>query len=240
MRVKICGIMREEDALLAQQLGADFVGVVMAPESGRNVSAEKARRILSCVSIPGVVVTTHSSLGELRAIVHEVAPTYLQLHSEISPEVVGRIAKETVGKIAEEVAEESAGEKDAANAIQVAAGKEPGERTRLIKTIHVSAGRELGEYSELMDAYLEHVEYFLLDGAKGGSGKTVDWGVCAKVVAQSPKPVFLAGGLNPANVGGAIGIVRPFGVDVSSGVEESLGKKSREKMGKFIEVAKDG
>jgi phosphoribosylanthranilate isomerase len=206
MKVKICGIVREEDAILAQGFGADFVGVVMAPESKRRLALEKAKSILSCVSVPGVVVTTHSSIGELQEIAREVSPSYLQLHSEVPLVAMREISKE-VG---------------------------------LIKTLHVVAGRGMGEYSKLMREYSGYVEYFLLDGEKGGSGKTIDWDVCAKIVEASPKPVFLAGGLNPENVREAIGVVKPSAVDVSSGVEGILGGKSAGKMQRFIEVAKDG
>ncbi|MBN2121825.1 phosphoribosylanthranilate isomerase [Candidatus Micrarchaeota archaeon] len=206
MKAKICGIMREEDAELAAGLGADFLGVVMAPESKRSISAQEARRILSCVSIPGVVVTTHSSLEELQEIAGNVAPSYLQLHSDVPVDVLEGLAGET----------------------------------KLIKTLRAVAGREIGEYTKLMREYAKYSEFFLLDGEKGGSGKTIDWGMCAKIVAAAPKPVFLAGGLNPENVREAIGVVRPFGVDVSSGVEECPGKKSAEKMRRFIEVANNG
>jgi phosphoribosylanthranilate isomerase len=214
MKAKICGVMREEDAILAEKLGADLIGVVMAPESKRNVSAEKARSILSSVSVAGVVVTTHSSLGELEKLVEEVAPSLLQLHSHVPLEVV----RELSGKV------------------------------KLIKTLRVGGRKkesgkgegELERYSELMGRYAEFVEYFLLDGEKGGSGKTLNWETCAEIVREAPKPVFLAGGLNPENVREAIGVVNPFGVDVSSGVEESVGKKGAEKMKKFIEAAKNG
>lgn len=204
MKVKICGLMREEDAVFAQELGADFLGVVMAPGSKRNLPAERARKILSCVSILGVVVTTHSALEELQEIVRRVAPSYLQLHSEVPLEVVRGLAGEI----------------------------------KLVKTLQVAVGKELEDYLEIMRKHSEYVEYFLLDGERGGSGKTVDWELCAKIVEASPKPVFLAGGLNPENVREAIDAVKPFGVDVSSGVEESLGKKSVEKMEKFIGAAK--
>jgi phosphoribosylanthranilate isomerase len=74
------------------------------------------------------------------------------------------------------------------------------------------------------------------DQAYGGTGKTVDW-TLAQEAARST-PIILAGGLTPANVAEAIALVRPYGVDVSSGVEQSPGKKDPEKVKAFIQAAR--
>ena len=85
-----------------------------------------------------------------------------------------------------------------------------------------------------------NVRGFLIDAfsdqAYGGTGQTVDWGL-AQEVAQS-MPVVLAGGLTPVNVAEAITRVRPYGVDVSSGVELSPGKKDHKKVKDFIRAAR--
>jgi len=85
-----------------------------------------------------------------------------------------------------------------------------------------------------------NVRGFLIDAfsdqAYGGTGQTVDW-TLAQEAARSA-PIILAGGLNPANVAEAIRVVRPYGVDVSSGVEKNPGKKDPDKVKAFIGAAR--
>lgn len=74
-----------------------------------------------------------------------------------------------------------------------------------------------------LSAYRDVVDGFLLDSYRaGGTGKTADWSHCAAIVRAARRPVFLAGGLTTDNVGEAITRVRPFGVDVESGVSDHL------------------
>jgi phosphoribosylanthranilate isomerase len=107
----------------------------------------------------------------------------------------------------------------------------------IIKTVHVKGEESIQEakkHSRFSDA-------ILLDTAAkemGGSGKTHDWEISRRIVEAVEKPVFLAGGLTPENVREAVEMVRPYAVDVSSGVEREKGKKDLEKVRKFIEAAK--
>ena len=71
----------------------------------------------------------------------------------------------------------------------------------------------------------------------GGTGKRVDWGFAAEAVQACPKPVILAGGLNPENVGRAIEVVRPYGIDVSSGIEFMPGVKDHHMLRDFVAAA---
>ncbi|HEX78346.1 MAG TPA: phosphoribosylanthranilate isomerase [Dehalococcoidia bacterium] len=82
------------------------------------------------------------------------------------------------------------------------------------------------------------VAAYLLDGPKPGSGQGFDWGLARQAARQGR--VILSGGLTPDNVRQAIETVRPYGVDVSSGVESRPGRKDHHKLGAFIRAAKGG
>jgi phosphoribosylanthranilate isomerase len=113
--------------------------------------------------------------------------------------------------------------------------------TRCVQVIHVENESAL----DLIDHYAAHVHAFLLDSGRpnlpipeyGGTGRTHDWSVSAAFVRQSPHPVFLAGGLSAANVGEALRTVRPFGVDLCSGVRTE-GRLDRDKLAAFIDAVR--
>ena len=88
--------------------------------------------------------------------------------------------------------------------------------------------RELTRWSQI-----EEVDALLVDGSPGGQGTSFDWSALAKVKASCRKPLIIAGGLTPENVAEAIRVVRPYAVDVSSGVESEPGIKSRDLIEKF-------
>lgn len=94
--------------------------------------------------------------------------------------------------------------------------------------------------SALEPYWTERADRFIYDSSKPGTGQKADWEDARDFVAQSPKPVILAGGLNSENVEDAIRTVRPFGVDVSSGVEISRGIKDLRLIESFISAARRG
>ncbi len=109
---------------------------------------------------------------------------------------------------------------------------------RLIKAVHIGGGDEL----EKARAYEGVADAILLDTMspnKGGSGRTHDWSVSGKVIASIEKPVILAGGLGPGNVADAVRAVRPFAVDVASGVEAEGRVKDMALIKAFIRNAKE-
>jgi phosphoribosylanthranilate isomerase len=94
----------------------------------------------------------------------------------------------------------------------------------------VERARLFGTDAVLLDAYAA--------GAWGGTGKTFDWSVARRTREAVPK-LFLAGGLTPENVAHAVNVVRPFAVDVCSGVETSPGRKSFQLMRRFVKAASE-
>lgn len=108
---------------------------------------------------------------------------------------------------------------------------------RVIKSFRVGGSAADAVLPQLKDCPADAV---LLDtyvpGQPGGTGKTFDWSVAARAAVH--RPVILAGGLNPANVAGAVRTVRPFGIDVASGVERSPGKKDPAQVSSFVQLAR--
>jgi phosphoribosylanthranilate isomerase len=112
---------------------------------------------------------------------------------------------------------------------------------RLIKAVHVTGEDALGRAL----AFAADVDALLVDSRTadrlGGTGRTHDWAVSARIVAAvAPLPVYLAGGLRPENVREAVAQVRAAGVDVNTGVEHVDGRKDPARMREFVSRAKAG
>ncbi|HOB32948.1 MAG TPA: phosphoribosylanthranilate isomerase [Verrucomicrobiota bacterium] len=104
-----------------------------------------------------------------------------------------------------------------------------------MKAFRVRDADSLNRISEyLTDAWLLDAHS---ESAPGGTGETFNWALARQAIRYG-RPVFLAGGLTPSNVADAVRQVRPFGVDVSSGVESAPGKKDHEKVRQFIQAVR--
>jgi len=110
----------------------------------------------------------------------------------------------------------------------------------IIKVFHVDSRTDAADLIAEMSRFEDVAEYFLFDtGAEqeaGGTGKVFDWSRIQGI--STPRPFFVAGGLGPENVGQAISRLGPFGVDVSSGVEESAGQKDFELIDAFVSAVR--
>lgn len=197
VRIKICGITREGDALAAVQAGADALGFLFYPKSKRHISPEQARDIIRALPplITAVGVFANERAETIAAVRETCGLDAVQLHGEETPEFCRSLPGKTIKAF----------------------------RLRNAETLAVAQAFSTGAW--LFDGYSPN--------QRGGAGLPFNW----EWIRQSsplPRPFIVAGGLTPANVGNCIKTVRPYAVDVSSGVEEKAGKKDMEKMRRFV------
>jgi phosphoribosylanthranilate isomerase len=193
-RVKVCCIQSEAEAMLASEAGARFVGLVGSMPSGPGpVPDDVIARIAA--SVPAAVTSVLlTSREEAAAIVDHVRTTGVRAVQLVRPLSV---------RVRREVREELPG-------------------VRILQVVHM---QDRTSAPQALDA-AEEADYLLLDSGRpdariaelGGTGRTHDWALSARVVEEAPVPVFLAGGLHPGNVAEAVASVRPYGVDVCSGL----------------------
>jgi phosphoribosylanthranilate isomerase len=226
MWVKICGNTNLEDAALAAELGADAVGFVFAA-SRRQVTAAQVSAITMHLpdEVERVGVFDSHDAGEIAAVAQEAGLTAVQLHGGLDEKLLGQLRDRLAGRV------------------------------RVIQTLHWEVGSPANTESapdiqaDRLAAQIEcaaalGVDRFLIDSkvssSSGGIGVAFDWAAASKVFASAPAEVQLivAGGLTPENVALAIERLCPWGVDVSSGVEASPGRKDPAKLAQFIASAR--
>ncbi|GAB3691374.1 N-(5'-phosphoribosyl)anthranilate isomerase [Salinarchaeum chitinilyticum] len=129
------------------------------------------------------------------------------------------------------------------DAIQVHGTLEPDAVADLRERVHVDVIAAIGADEEALPAYADAADALLVDtpaaDGGGGTGRTHDWDATREATADLDVPVILAGGLDPENVADAIETVRPFGVDVASGVESSGGVKDHDALSAFVRNARE-
>ena len=209
-RIKICGLSNIDSALEAGKAGADFLGLVFAA-SQRQVSPETALPICNAVS----------SL--------EPRPTIVGVFVNTATQEVNQIADYChLDRV------QLSGDESWQYCQEI-------ERP-IIKVIHVSGSKPVGEILDEIETGYQSVKpepIFLLDSQVrdtfGGTGQTFNWQIAGEVSANYP--VIIAGGLNPTNVERLVSDVKPWGVDVSSGVE-TKGVKDMTKIIKFIKAVR--
>jgi phosphoribosylanthranilate isomerase len=219
MKIKICGITTLDDALAAIDAGADLLGFNFYPQSPRYIERANCAELVNRLRGRGeqatlVGVFVNIAADAVAACLDACNLDYAQLHGNEPPEDLAALAPW------------------AFKAIRPASTEE--------------AKRQVLRYLPAApDGYDTLVAdpprpAFLLDAAVpgqfGGSGQVADWEM-ARVLARR-WPLLLAGGLRPDNVAAAIEAVRPWGVDVASGVEASPGRKDPVKMLAFIQAAR--
>jgi len=212
-RIKICGVTRPEDALLAAELGADAVGVNFCKTSSRCIDFPRARAVACAlplgVDLVGVFVDEDTPA--IRRLAWDVGFSTIQLHGDELAHQVFRLA--------------------------------PFRVVKAFRWKSTATHAEVADYCRALSAYTDDgankptaLAALLLDAHRGvqfgGTGSTWNWSEAASI--QWPAPFIIAGGLTPDNVGDAIRTLRPYGVDVAGGVETAPGLKDPSLLRAFI------
>jgi phosphoribosylanthranilate isomerase len=208
-RVKVCCIASVEEARAAVECGASAVGLVSEMPSGPGVIAEELIAEIAA-SVPPAVATFLLTCGQdadsIIAQQRRCRVNTLQLCDRVPREVYGELRARLPG-------------------------------VSVVQVVHVRGEESFAEALTVAP----HVDALLLDSGNqslavkelGGTGRTHDWEVSRRVVEATGVPVFLAGGLKPENVARAVSTVRPFGLDVCSGVRTN-GRLDADKLRRFF------
>lgn len=213
VRIKICGIKTARIAAAAVQAGADAIGLVFAEKSPRIVTPEQALRVLGAAGpfVDAVGLFVKTPPRKMIALARRLHLTSLQMH----------------------------GSQDAFTIAQAA--PIPVLRAIAFDPLQIEP---LLRYYDRLHRQLSHFRGLLIDtpdpARPGGTGRAFDWRSLREALDRvNPKlPIILAGGLTPDNVTRAIEVVRPYAVDVSSGVESRRGVKDAAKIRDFCQAAR--
>jgi phosphoribosylanthranilate isomerase len=217
--VKICGNTTLEDAEAAALAGADAVGFVFAP-SPRQVTAETAAGIVAVLGgrVESIGVFVEERAEAIAEIVEHCGLTGVQLHGGAEAGTTAKLLRTHFGA-----------------------------RLRILRVVHLGEGGTVpAEAVEAIAAIGAEgaCDAVLIDtrvsGKAGGTGVAFDWGAAAETVfvARDGMRRVAAGGLKPENVAEAIGLLRPWGVDVASGVEARPGAKDHARVREFVRRAR--
>jgi phosphoribosylanthranilate isomerase len=215
--IQVAGVIDRAEAQLLIDSGVRYLGFPLRlPVNAEDLSEEAAGELIAEFppGVKGVLITYLDRAEEVLAFCRKLGVDVVQLH--------GPIAAEELAKI-----------RSAWPAVVV------------IKSLIVR-GDNLDELERQIDASARWVDAYITDsfdpasGAEGATGKIHDWAIDRALVEQSPKPVILAGGLNADNVRQAILTVRPFGVDVHTGIEGADGRKDAALVQRFVAEARKG
>ena len=211
-RIKICGLTRVEDIHAVVAAGADAIGFVFYPKSPRYVTPQQAASLIAAVPpyVTAVGLFVNATVDEVRAT-RAVAPlSLLQFHGDETPEHSAALA-----------------------------GAVNTPFTQVFRVKPDTSFEDLLEYEQRYRAASPLFASLLLDtyvDAYGGAGKVFDWSLIPEELAPR---VVLSGGLSVQNATDAVVRVRPYAVDISSGVEASKGIKDASKVRAFIAAVQD-
>ena len=208
-RIKLCGFTRVDDVCTAIDAGADAIGLVFFASSKRNVSIEQAKALAAVVPpfVPLVGLFVDADPEFVETVLSQVPLSLLQFHGKESAGYCESFHRPYIKAVRFRAEKSESGEQSNSQALQKAMREHRQASGFLIDTYHPELA--------------------------GGSGETFNW---SELGSTTDKPIILAGGLTTKNVGAAITQVRPYAVDVSSGIEKSPGIKSASLIREFIQA----
>jgi len=213
VRVQIAGVSTLEEALEAERAGADALGFTLRLPSGVHdeLTEARARSIVNCMPpfIATVCITYVATAREAADLCRYVGVSAVQLHGDFPVQELPLLRAAM-------------------------------PNLKIIKAVHVTGPDTLQQARP----YVRKVDALILDtydpdtGRGGATGKTHDWNLSRQLVDTLQTPIILAGGLTPENVAQAVRTVRPWAVDVHTGVENPDGSRNFTRLHQFVRAAK--
>jgi len=214
--IQVAGIIDSVEARMLIKSGVNYLGFPLRLTVHKeDISEEEAGKIIRSLKPPcfGVLITYLKRADDILNFCHQLGACMVQLHGDVSPDELANLRKLD-------------------------------SKLYIIKSLIVK-DNNLSELEAQLSDHCPYADAIITDtydpetGACGATGKTHSWDISRRLVSISPKPVILAGGLNPDNVREAIQYVRPAGVDVHTGVESSNGRKDPHLVRKLVAEARD-
>lgn len=213
VRIQIAGVSSLEEALAAADAGVDALGFTVRLPTGvhDDLTEAKARGIVAALPpfVASVAITYVDTPREAVELCRYLGVTTLQLHGPFPTQEIPVLR---VGL----------------------------PHLKIIRAVHVTGPEAVAQARALA----RQVDALILDtydpatGRHGATGKTHDWTISRQIVDGVPVPVILAGGLTPDNVADAIAAVRPWGVDVHTGIERPDGSRDLDHIRAFVRNAR--
>jgi phosphoribosylanthranilate isomerase len=213
--IQVAGIIDQTEADMIIEEGADWLGFALRlPAKNEDLSESDAAAIIKKIQPQhqGVIITYLTEADEIKSFCAEMGVSAIQLHGDVLPAELRKL-------------------------------RATAPDLYLLKSLVVKADN-IAELAKIAEDAAEWVDMFITDtfnpatGAKGATGLVHDWDISAELVQISPRPLMLAGGLNPQNVATAIEKVRPAAVDAHTGLEGANGRKDRLKVRTFVEESR--
>jgi len=214
--IQVAGVIDRAEADMLVRCGVRYLGFPMRLSVNKeDLTDDAAARIIRSFEPPvhGVLITYLNRAAGIIDLCNSLGASIVQLHGDVEISELQAIREQQPDLV-------------------------------IIKSLVVGL-YSFEQLLEIVERTAPQVDAFITDtfdprtGATGATGKTHDWSLSRRLVRESPRPVILAGGLHPENVRAAILEVRPAGVDSHTGLEDASGRKSEEKVRRFVSEAQE-